>query len=251
MLRITDSIRIDRRPYRAERGRQRLSELRRKVTHGRLDVCRYVKSGTYRRKGVARNVSESLADFIDRLTAVTVEASESDWTSDLSIELPPGMVSNLQDLARFLERDLDSPRVKQVSGVLLVGGSAAQKQLAASTITGALKLRSHIVDAREIEALEPDAKAARFEQMFHESAHFVVLLYAEAIVSQQFFDAIDRRPKMTLLVGTTDDRTLTEGPLARHFKTRMELTPPADGAAPKPGFRESLRSFAKNVGFRA
>jgi hypothetical protein len=196
-------------------------------------------------------VSESLADFIDRMTAVKVEASQEDWTSDLSIELPPGMISNLQDLARFLERDLESARVKQVSGVLLVGGSPAQKQLAASTITAALKLRSHIVDVREIESLEPDAKAVRLEELFGDLAHFVVLLYAEAIVSQQFFDAIERRPKGALMVATTDDRSLTEGPLARHFKTRMELTPPPDGTAPRAGFRESLRSFAKNVGFRA
>ncbi len=196
-------------------------------------------------------MSESLADFIDRMTAVKVEASQEDWTSDLSIELPPGMISNLQDLARFLERDLESARVKQVSGVLLVGGSPAQKQLAASTITAALKLRSHIVDVREIESLEPDAKAVRLEELFGDLAHFVVLLYAEAIVSQQFFDAIERRPKGALMVATTDDRSLTEGPLARHFKTRMELTPPPDGTAPRAGFRESLRSFAKNVGFRA
>ncbi len=195
-------------------------------------------------------MSDSLADFVDRMTAVTVQASEADWTDELSIELPQGMVRNLMDMARFLERDLDSERVKQVSGVLLVGGSAPQKQLAVSTITEALHLRSFIVDARDIEALEPSLRAAELAKMFDELAHFVVLLHAEAIVSQQFVDAIDLRPKGALLIATTDDRTLTEGPLARHFKTRMELTPPPEGTAPRPGFRESLRSFAKNVGFR-
>jgi hypothetical protein len=195
-------------------------------------------------------VSDSLADFVDRMTAVTVQASEADWTDELSIELPPGMVANLMDLARFLERDLDSEKVKQVSGVLLVGGSAAQKQLAVSTITGALHLRSFIVDARDIEALAPSERAAELTKMFGELAHFVVLLHAEAISSQQMLDTIDMRPKGALLIATTDDRALTEGPLARHFKTRMELTPPPEGTSPRPGFRESLRSFAKNVGFR-
>jgi hypothetical protein len=197
-------------------------------------------------------VSESLADFIDRMTAVTVNASEADWTSEVSIELPPEMVVNLEDLARYLERDLESPKVKQVSGVLLVGGSPAQKQLAASTITGAMNLRSYIVDVREIEAMEPEARSAELARLFAEPAHFIVLLYAEAIVSQQFFDALDIRPKGALLVATTDERSLTEGPLARHFRSRMELTPPPEGVpAPRAGFRNSLKSFAKNVGFRA
>lgn len=196
-------------------------------------------------------MSESLADFIDRMTAVTVNASEADWTSEVSIELPPEMLANLADLSRYMERDLESAKVKQVPGVLLVGGSPAQKQLAASAITGALKLRSFIVDARDIEALEPAARAAELDSLFTELVHFVVILYAEAIVSQQFLDALERRPKGTLLVATTDDRTVTDGPLARYFRSRMELSPPADGDAPRAGFRESLRAFAKNVGFRA
>jgi hypothetical protein len=106
------------------------------------------------------------------------------------------------------------------------------------------------VDARDIEALAPSERAAELTKMFGELAHFVVLLHAEAISSQQMLDTIDMRPKGALLIATTDDRALTEGPLARHFKTRMELTPPPEGTSPRPGFRESLRSFAKNVGFR-
>jgi hypothetical protein len=194
--------------------------------------------------------SDSLADFVDRMTSVTVAASEADWTAKVSIELPPSMVANLLDITRFLERDLDSERVKQVSGVLLVGGSAEQKQVAASTITEALHLRSFIVDARDVEALEPSLRAAELTNLFSELAHFVVLLHAEAIVSQQMLDAIDLRPKGALLIATTDDRTLTEGPLARYFRTRLELTPPPEGTSGRSGFRESLRSFAKNVGFR-
>jgi hypothetical protein len=197
-------------------------------------------------------VSDSLADFVDRMTAVTVHASEADWTSELSVELPPQLAANLSDMARYLERDLDSARVKQVSGVLLVGGSAAQKQLAVSAITEALHLRSFIVDARDIEALEPSLRATELANMFGDVAHFVVFLHAEAIASQQILDAIDARPKAALMIATTDDRTLTEGPLARYFRTRMELTPPPEGASsPLSGIRESLRSFAKNVGFRA
>jgi hypothetical protein len=192
-------------------------------------------------------VSESFADFIEKFQGTTVFAPSSEWQDGIEAEIDDTLLSNLEEFARHLSRDLENDRIKQVPGLLFVGGSASDKQAAVSALTKMLNLRSVIIDVRELEALDGETRAERLAEFSEDLTHVVVLLHAEAIVSADLYDAIDRRPKNVLLVGTADDRALTEGPLGKRFRSRLELRAP-DGVARGRGFGESLRNLARSVG---